>query len=154
MEARVATSPFKTETDVERFASNVQYMDDLVFLVNSDSLKRLEIESRAATGESDVATRFISNGLIGRGFNGERVFGQSRGLTGDQLWRTMLTSQSNLVTSIGRDMRVDVKYEPRLRAFDYIITSRISFGVRDPSACILGVPPLAIQGSGVPADGP
>lgn len=137
-----------------KFATPGQYMEDLIFLANADSLKRLEIESRAATGESDVATRFISNGLIGRGFNGERVFGQSRGLAGDQLWRTMLTSQNNLVTSIGRDMRVDVKYEPRQRAFDYIVTSRISFGVRDPSACILGIPPAAIQGSGVPVDGP
>ncbi len=137
-----------------KFATPGQYMEDLLFLVNADSLKRLEIESRAAAGESDVATRFISNGLIGRGFNGERVFGQSRGLAGDQLWRTMLTSQNNLVASVGRDMRVDVKYEPRQRAFDYIVTARVAFGVRDPAACILGVPPVAIQGSGVVADGP
>ena len=128
-------------------------MDDLTFLCHSDSLKRLEIESRDGTnGETMVATSIAGPGLINRGFNGEQVFGQARS-TGDAAmeWRVMMTARRNLVMSVGRDMRVDVKFEPRQRAFDYIITSRVAFGLRDEKAAIMGVPPAGVQGPGTVA---
>ncbi len=137
----------------DQSTSDLRYMDDLTFLCHSDSLKRLEIESRDGTnGETMVATSIAGPGLINRGFNGEQVFGQARS-TGDAAmeWRVMMTARRNLVMSVGRDMRVDVKFEPRQRAFDYIITSRVAFGLRDEKAAIMGVPPAGVQGPGTVA---
>lgn len=51
-------------------------------------------------------------------------------------------------------MRVDAKFLPRLRAIDYVVSSRVGFGVRDPAAVKMGIPPAAIYGPGVVADGP